>query len=75
MATKPKAKPDYAASFAPVMGGQVVMICHDEANARPWVRLLTAAGLTLTKLPPAGRYSFTFAGRPDLTEDPAPAEG
>lgn len=69
---------DFAASMAPIMDGRLILICATEANARPWVRLLTEAGLTVTKLPPPGRYSFTFDARPDLTAEtpaaiPAPA--
>ena len=73
MTAKTTPQPDYAASFAPVKGGRLVMICADEANARPWVRLLTGAGLTLAKLPPAGRYAFTFDDRPELTAETDPA--
>ena len=70
----PPKPPDYHATMAPVMGGRLVLIGADAAHARPWVRLLTGAGLTLAQLPPAGRYACTCAGRPDLTgEDPAPA--
>ena len=61
-----KAIPDYHAMMTPVSNGRIVMICATEEDARPWVRLLTEAGLTLAKHEPAGRYSFSLTERPDL---------
>jgi hypothetical protein len=64
--TKAKQAPvNYGATFAPVEGGRLVMICADEENARPWLNLLRGAGLTLENHGP-GRYSFTFAELPEV---------
>lgn len=49
--------PDYAATLAPIGDGKIVLLCHSVEDARPWVKLLQAAGVTLTKLPADGaRY-------------------
>ena len=65
MAESKQAPVNHAATFAPVEGGRLVMICSDEENARPWVNLLRGAGLTLEYHGP-GRYSFTFAELPEV---------
>lgn len=62
--------PDYGATFAPVMGGELVLIARDDAHAAPWLRMLELAGVPY-KRHRDGRYSFTFAGRPDLVRGAA----
>lgn len=71
---KPKGPPDYHATFTPLSGGRLVMLASDEENARPWVNLLTRAGVTLEHMEPAGRYVFTFAGAEELVTAKTPAE-
>ena len=67
----PKA-PEYGAAIIPVGGGMIVLHANTAADARPWVKLLTGAGVPLARTPNGG-YSFTFDDREDLTaEDPAP---
>ncbi len=64
--TMAKKKPDYAATMVAMSDGRTVLIAHSEADALPWVRVLTAAVLTLTNLGPEGRYCFRFDERPEL---------
>jgi hypothetical protein len=54
--------PDYGALIMPITSG-LMPCCVDEPNARPWVRLLTRAGLPVQKLPTVGHYAFAFDGR------------
>ena len=60
--------PDFGASMAAVdWGRSLVMLTDGDADAWPWLRLLELAGVPVARIRD-GRYAFTFAGRPDLTE-------
>lgn len=66
--------PDYHATITPLDGGRLALVCAGEANARPWVNLLTRAGVELEHAEHAGVYVLTFAEAPAWLMQPTPAE-
>ena len=71
---KPKAEPDFVVVFIPIRDGKTALVCSGEADAWPWVNLLTRAGFTLEHSERAGAYAFDLAELPELFTTPTPAE-
>lgn len=72
MTKKTPKPPDMGARVTDLARGELVLHGNSAEGARPWVRMLTRAGVALTRTPNGG-YLFTLTDRPDLTAETAPA--